>query len=774
VHNVKDRSPQNISKQDAEEFCREYFGIDGRAEHLGRRKGPNFLVRVENTSFVLKVESDVAQRALLDMQNQVMSHLARHPAITVPEVIRDRSGQQVVLHEDEGGRPLLIRLLSYVPGARYAQVASPAPALETKLGAFLGEMDKALADFMHPLAHRYLQWDLHYAQDVINEGIVSLQDPGERQQVESVLARYMAEVLPRTGSLPKGILHHDANDYHVLVDDAANPTEIAGMIDFAKVTHTFRVAEVAIACAYAVQHNPSPLESICRIVAGYHAANPLDESELGSVFHLVCLRLAMSMVHVAQDAQQNPGNDEVTTRQSSTRQALTQLLSMDPITVELTLRRGCHVPGRSPGDLVEDRKRVLSPSLSLSYGDPIKIVRGRGAYLYDEDGHRYLDMVNNVCHVGHCHPQVVAAGQQQMADLNTNTRYLHDGIVDYAERLLATFPEPLSVIMFVNSGSEANELALRLARTHTGCEEVLVVDGAYHGNTQACIDISPYKFDGVGGRGCKPWVHVVDLPDAYRGVHRGWTEETGAQYAEDAAAVIAQLDKPAAYICESLQGVGGQVVMPPGYLAGVYRALRSLGGVCIADEVQVGFGRVGACWWGFQIQDVVPDIVTLGKPMGNGHPLAACVTTREIADSFANGMEYFNTYGGNPVSCAIGSAVLDVIEQEQLMQHARDVGATMLTRLRELQARFPAVGDVRGMGLFLGIELVSDPRELTPATALARHIVEAARQQRILLSTEGPHHNVIKIKPPMVFGPEEAEIFLDFLEGVLMDTEKPA
>ncbi len=774
MRNVKDHSLPDISKRDAEELCREYFGIDGRAEHLGRRKGPNFLVRVDDASFVLKVASDVAQRALLDMQNQVMGHLARHSAITVPEVIRDRSGQQMVLHEDDEGRSLLIRVLSYLPGAPYAQVASPSAELETKLGAFLGEMNKALADFMHPLAHRYLEWDLHCAQDVINEGIVSLQDPGERQQVESVLARYMAEVLPRAGSLPKGILHNHANDHHVLVNDAAQPTEIAGMIDFGDVTHTFRVAEVATACAYAVQHRPTPLESMSRIIAGYHAANPLDESELSVVFHLVCLRLAVSMVHGARGAQQDPGNDHLKTGQSSTRQALTQLLSIDPITAELTIRRGCHAVGRSPADLVEGRKRVLSPSLSLSYPDPVKIVRGRGAYLYDEDGHRYLDMVNNVCHVGHCHPQVVAAGQQQMADLNTNTRYLHDGIVGYAERLLATFPEPLSVIMFVNSGSEANELALRLARTHTGCEEVLVVDGAYHGNTQACIDISPYKFDGAGGGGRKPWIRVVDVPDAYRGVHRGWTEETGVRYAEDAAAIIAQRDQPAAYICESLQGVGGQVVMPPGYLDGVYRAVRSLGGVCIADEVQVGFGRVGACWWGFQTQEVVPDIVTLGKPMGNGHPLAACVTTREIADSFANGMEYFNTYGGNPVSCAIGSAVLDVIEQEQLIQHARDVGTTMLTRLRVLQERFPAIGDVRGMGLFLGIELVKDRRDLTPAATLARHIVETARKQRILLSAEGPHHNVIKIKPPMVFGHDEAEMFLDFLEGVLMDAEKPA
>ena len=270
MRNVKDHSLPDISKRDAEELCQEYFGIDGQAQHLGKHRGRNFLVRVDDASFVLKVASDVAQRALLDMQNQVMGHLARHSAIPVPEVIRDRSGQQIVLHEDDEGRLLLIRVLSYLPGTPYAQVPSSPAVLETKLGAFLGEMNTALTGFMHPLAHRYLAGDLHYAQDVIKAGMVSLQDPGERQQVELVLARYMAEVLPRSGSLPKGLIHNHANDCHVLVDDAAKPTEIVGVVDFAKVTYTYRVAEVAIACAYVVQRSPSPLESMSRIIAGYY------------------------------------------------------------------------------------------------------------------------------------------------------------------------------------------------------------------------------------------------------------------------------------------------------------------------------------------------------------------------------------------------------------------------------------------------------------------------------------------------------------------------
>lgn len=378
-----------------------------------------------------------------------------------------------------------------------------------------------------------------------------------------------------------------------------------------------------------------------------------------------------------------------------------------------------------------------------------------------------MDMVNNVCHVGHCHPKVVAAGQGQLAELNTNTRYLHDGIVRYAERILALFPDPLAVVMFVNSGSEANELALRMARAHTGREEMVVMEGAYHGNTQGCVDVSPYKFDGPGGSGRKPWIHTVETPDPYRGSHRGLSVATGQRYLAEASEVIASVREPAAFICEAIQGVGGQIVLPPGYLDGVYQSVRARGGLCIADEVQIGFGRVGTAWWGFETQGVVPDIVTLGKPMGNGHPLAACVTTRAIADSFANGMEYFNTFGGNPVSCAIGSAVLDVLEEENLREHAKDVGDYLIDGLRDLQQRFPVIGDVRGMGLFIGIELVSDRETRVPDAARTAEVVEQARQRKILLSVDGPLHNVVKIKPPLVFSQSDAHDFLLVLEEVL-------
>jgi 4-aminobutyrate aminotransferase-like enzyme/Ser/Thr protein kinase RdoA (MazF antagonist) len=418
-------------------------------------------------------------------------------------------------------------------------------------------------------------------------------------------------------------------------------------------------------------------------------------------------------------------------------------------------------PGGDGERLRAERRTRLGPSLSVAYRRPLTIVRGFGTYLYDQSGRAFLDMVNNVAHVGHAHPRVVRAGARQMAVLNTNTRYLHPSILRYAERLAETLPEPLSVCFFVCSGSEANELALRMARAATGSRGVIVVDGAYHGNTQTLVNVSPYKFDGPGGSGAPPWVHKVPMPDDYRGLYRREDPERAAKFASHVAEAVRVLrdvgHPPAAFLCESLLSCGGQVELPPGYLAAAYGQARAAGAVCIADEVQVGFGRVGSEFWGFQTQEVVPDIVTMGKPIGNGHPLAAVVTTPAIARAFANGMEYFNTFGGNPVSCEIGLAVLDVIREERLQERALRAGGKLKRDLERLADRHPAVGDVRGRGLFLGIELVLDRTSREPAAAKAGYVVERMKDHGILLSTDGPDHNVIKMKPPLSFGEEEAE-----------------
>jgi 4-aminobutyrate aminotransferase-like enzyme len=368
---------------------------------------------------------------------------------------------------------------------------------------------------------------------------------------------------------------------------------------------------------------------------------------------------------------------------------------------------------------------------------------------------------------------VVRAAQEQLALLNTNTRYLHDNVLRYAERLTELCPAPLRVCYFVNSGSEANELALRLARAHTGQEDIIVLEHAYHGNTNTLIDISPYKFHRPGGRGQKPWVHVAPIADDYRGPYRRADAQAGAKYATHVGEILERVRGEgrgvAAYIAETLPSVGGQIVFPPNYLAEVYRRVRAAGAVCIADEVQVGFGRLGTHFWGFETQGVVPDIVVLGKPIGNAFPLAAVVTTQEIADSFANGMEFFSTFGGNPVACAAGLAVLDVLQDEGLQDRALRVGRYWMTELKKLQECHRLIGDVRGSGLFLGVDLVRDRETREAATEEADYVVNRLRECGILAGTDGPYDNVIKLRPPLIFSEADADLFVTTLELILQE-----
>ncbi len=432
-------------------------------------------------------------------------------------------------------------------------------------------------------------------------------------------------------------------------------------------------------------------------------------------------------------------------------------------------------PPKSPNwdETLKQRKKYIGRNLSIAYKKPVKIVRGWQQYLYDEDGRRYLDAYNNVPHVGHCHPRVVKVLTEQASVLNTNTRYLHDNINCLATLLCSTLPESLSVCYFLNSASEANELALRLARSFTKQRDLIVLEGAYHGHSTTLIDISPYKHDGPGGTGAPDWVQVAPVADVYRGKYKKDDPQAGAKYASHVAEIIENLRRNgkglSGFIAESVPSVGGQIFFPKGYLADVYKYVRAAGGVCIADDVQTGYGRIGTHFYGFQAQNVTPDIVVLGKPIGNGHPLAALITTPEIAGSFDNGMEFFSTFGGNPVSCAVGLEVLKVVLEENLQAHAWQTGARMLDGLRLLADRYSLIGDVRGSGLFLGVELVRDRETLEPAAAEASFIADQMREKGILLGTDGPFHNVLKIRPPMPFDEENADLLVATLDKILAE-----
>ncbi|WP_298675133.1 aminotransferase class III-fold pyridoxal phosphate-dependent enzyme [uncultured Lentibacter sp.] len=430
---------------------------------------------------------------------------------------------------------------------------------------------------------------------------------------------------------------------------------------------------------------------------------------------------------------------------------------------------------RDVAEVAQGRKHHFAPNLKLSYETPLMLLRGWKHHLFDAWGRPYLDAYNNVPHVGHAHPRIQAVAADQLKRINSNTRYLHPAQVAFAEKLCSKMPEGLEVCYFVNSGSEANELALRLARAASGGRDMITPDHGYHGNTTGAIDISAYKFNAKGGVGQPDWVQLVDVADGYRGRFGYETADCGALYAAQVEGALARIaargGKLAGFIAETYPSVGGQIIPPKGYLRGVYKRIRAAGGICIADEVQTGLGRLGSHYFGFEEQGVTPDIVVLGKPIGNGHPMGVVVTTREISEAFAQGPEYFSTFGGSTLSCRIGLEVLNIVDEEGLMENARVMGARLRAGLDLLQAKHPHIGDLRGFGLFVGVDLVTDRDTKTPAQAVAQYVKERLRAQRILIGTEGPADNILKIRPPLTIDAEDIDMILHGLGTALGEVE---
>lgn len=444
-------------------------------------------------------------------------------------------------------------------------------------------------------------------------------------------------------------------------------------------------------------------------------------------------------------------------------------------------------------ELILARDKHMGPNVSVFYKQDggLVVTSGKGSKMIDVDGAQYLDCCNNVAHVGHAHPTVVRAGQEELAKIQTNSRFLNPVQQRYIAKLLATFPPELDTVYLVNSGSEANDLALRMSREHAARrgvarpEDIICMDSAYHGHTQALVDISPYKwYQALGKKDYQPAsTHVAPLPDGYRGKYPlGQTEECGRLYAQDVVDLCNATGGVGTFIAESVIGCGGQVMPPPSYLALCYAAVRAKGGVCIADEVQTGFGRSGTHFWAFESHGVVPDIVSVGKPMGNGYPVAAVICRREVAESFAStGIEYFNTYGGNSVACAVAEAVLDTIHAEKLQKNALVVGEHTIQKLQALKKQHSWIGDVRGCGLFLGVEFINPSAKgegknssssPVPYSKLTKFIVDHMRYDKVLVSRDGPDENVIKIKPPLVFSVEDADTLVCALESALRSARR--
>ena len=416
-------------------------------------------------------------------------------------------------------------------------------------------------------------------------------------------------------------------------------------------------------------------------------------------------------------------------------------------------------------ELLARRYKFLGKHSPLFYDKPLQMVRGEGVWVWDSSGKRYLDVYNNVPHVGHCHPRVVEALTSQASTLNTHTRYLHENIVNYAERLTAKFDDSLSTAMFVCTGSEANELALRIARQHTGKQGIIVTDCSYHGNTEAVSELGTAFMPEAA---TTKRVKGVPIADSYRGIEGVAAENLADAYADSVKGAIDAFEQEGVgfagmLICPDFANEG-LVNLPPGYLEKAVAHVRAAGGLFIADEVQGGFGRTGNQWWSHQAENVVPDIVTLGKPMGNGHPLAGVIARADLIDEFGEWGMYFNTFGGNPVSCAVGMAVLDVLEEEKLLDNAVQVGGFVAAGLREMQSRYDIIGDVRDKGMFFAMELVQDHDTKAPATEVSGRFINMMCERGVLISRIGKHDNILKLRPPMPFSKDNAQQLLETLD----------
>ena len=746
----------------AEAIVLEYYGITAKASELPSERDQNFRVKSESgEAFVLKIANAEEDYNVLDFQSGAFER-ARQLGVPLelPELVLSNSGKKICTVKDMQGRSFLMRLVSWVDGTVMADLDEHDEQLLKSAGRQLAALDKALLDYDHRAKQRVLCWDVKYAEGALE--YLPLLSNKQQKIVEHLIEPALKLDWTR---LELSVIHSDANDHNLLVRD----NRVTGLIDFGDMVYSALAADPAIAAAYSMLGKSNPLEAASQLVSAYLLSMPLKPYDRSAILPLAIARLCMSVCFAAHNANAKPDDPYQLVTAGPAWKTLEWLSKYSWKELQQKwneLTHNANSTAETVDTLLKARQGLVGPNLSVSYNQPLNIVRGEGAYLIDETGRAFLDCVNNVSHVGHCHPRVVEAGAAQMRILNTNTRYLNKLLTDYASRLTATLPDPLNVVFFTNSGSEANELALRLARTYTGRRDMAVLDVAYHGTTTSLIDLSPYKHDGAGGSGPAPWVHVATMPDTYRGPHRG--DDAGAAYGEEVRATLSKAkDGAAAFITESALGCGGQIILPEGFLASAYAHARAAGALCIADEVQTGMGRAGSHFWMFETQNVVPDIVTIGKPIGNGHPMAAVVTTEKIANAFANGMEYFNTFGGNPVSCAIGLAVLDVIADEDLQAHALKTGNQFKSALQDMATRHELIGDVRGQGLFLGAELVRDHKTLEPADAEATKIVNEMRARGILLSTDGPLHNVLKIKPPIIFPENEVSRVIEELEGVL-------
>ncbi|WP_426245019.1 aminotransferase class III-fold pyridoxal phosphate-dependent enzyme [Nocardioides sp. LHG3406-4] len=736
------------------------FGIEATVSPLVSERDRNFLARTaDGDAFVVKVSNSAEDPDVVTMENDAMQHVATTaPDLPVPRLLARPSDQATaVVVEAPDERRHLMRVVTVLPGA---SVAHPLPArFAAELGASCARLANALRGFFHPAAGRKIEWDPR--RIAMLRPHVSALHPERRQQITRFLDRL--DGLPGlTESLPGWPLHADVTLSNVL---ASPDGTVTGLIDFGDLHHTARVCDLAIALASLLREAEDPWTASAEFLTGYQRHAPLEPAEAKVIGELVLARLVATVLISAWRSDLHTDNVAyVSENDEGSWRMLDRLTGISPEDLSLRFQRMCGTSRvaaaqRSSSGLLERRRSRLGGRLSpLFYREPLHVVRGDGPWLTTADGRRYLDAYNNVPVVGHAHPAVAQAMARQMATLNVHSRYLHENVVELAERIVATMPPGLDTCVFVNSGSEANDLAWRMATEYTGHRGAIVSDWAYHGVTEPTAAMSSNTWP----EGHRP-DHVATFASPYA------LAEGTAPGAAEAAARMAVAVEDLGHRGLAMTAIDSMFVSPgvlepsDDFVAELVAHTRRAGGLFLADEVQAGYGRGGTNLWRFADFGVLPDFVTLGKPMGNGHPIAALVTRREIADRFTQVDEYFSTFGGNPVSCAAALTVLDIIEEGRLPARATEVGAHLRRGVETLADRHPdLVGEVRGHGLIAGID-VRDTEHSRGAAWLA----ERMRENGVLVSTTGRGDGVLKVRPPLVWDLGHVAVFLEALDRAL-------
>lgn len=765
-----------------------HYGLEGAWSALGGEREQNLrLTLPDGQQYVVKVAPAQLDLETLDFQNGALLHLEGVDAgLRLPTIRRSALGELLTFVTDEPDVRHPLRVLSFVPGQTVFDRVTDRPGAPYTMADLLtfgeaaGRLSRALQGYAHPGAFRKMPWDM--AGGLLSRPALMACLPDEvREQAAPHLLRFTSETAPKLKRLRSQVIHHDVHESNLLFD--ADGSQRLGIIDFGDMIHGALAQDVAVPVASFIHWSADPILAANAIVRGYQRHVPLGAEDLSVLFDLVMARMTLqvAMTTYLQKAVRRP-SPVLDRLLGDYQRTIGRLANVTPQQF---------VSGMSPGvqglaslsprepegmasidDDVESRRRRVLGDTTMFYDQPLHLVRGHGSSVFDVDGRRYLDCYNNVPNVGHCHPHVVSAIAAQAATLNTNTRYLHGEVVRLAERLSSTMPPELDTWVFTCSGSEANDLAVRIARALTGRQGVLVTENSYHGNTAVTGDLSLIEYD-VARR--PKWIGCLPPPNVYRGRYRCGESALGGKYASHVekarAALNASGEDVAAVLVDSIFDAEGVLVPPEDYLPRVAGSIRAAGGLFIADEVQMGFGRSGTHMWGFQACGIVPDLVTLGKPMGNGHPIAAVAMRRDIAREFRKHFGYFNTFGGNPVSAAAANAVLDVLWGDQLQERAGIVGAELKRRLLQMAEQYACIGHVHGRGLFLGLDIVADRATRDPAKPTARRIRERLKQLGVLAATTGPLGNVVKIRPPMCFTLSDAEECLTALDTALSEAE---